>query len=113
MAKKIINILNIIIPQVKKIKTKMVQTKNLLLKKRTIKKSKNWIWDFSKENDTKVKKTDNILIIMFKRWRKSKWNDSNRKTSLRVKSYEEVFEIIQTHEILSESDCSEIDENKG
>ena len=39
--------------------------------------------------------------------------DSNRKTPLRVKSNEEVFEMIQTHEIFSESDCSEIEENKA
>ena len=39
--------------------------------------------------------------------------DSNRKTPLRVKSNEEVFKMIQTHEILSESDCSEIEENKA
>ena len=32
-------------------------------------------------------------------------NDSNRKILLRVKSNKEVFEMIQTHEILSESDC--------
>ena len=38
--------------------------------------------------------------------------DSNCKTSLRVKSNEEVFKIIQTKEILSESYCSEIEENK-
>ena len=35
------------------------------------------------------------------------------KTSLRIKSNEEVFKIIQTHEILSGSDCSEIEENKA
>ena len=39
--------------------------------------------------------------------------DSNRKTPLKVKSYKEVFEIIQTHEVLSESDCSKIEENKA
>ena len=38
--------------------------------------------------------------------------DSNCKTPLRVKSKEEVFEIVQAHEILSESDCSETEENK-
>ena len=38
--------------------------------------------------------------------------DSNCKAPLRVKSKEEVFEIIQAHEIHSESDCSEIEENK-
>ena len=38
--------------------------------------------------------------------------DSNRKIQLRVKSNKEVFEMIQTHEILSESDCSEIEESK-
>ena len=31
---------------------------------------------------------------------------------MRVQSNEKVFEMIQTHEILSESDCSEIEENK-
>ena len=38
--------------------------------------------------------------------------NSARKTPLKVKSSEEVFEIIQTHEILSEFDCSEIKVNK-
>ena len=33
----------------------------------------------------------------------------NHKTPLSVKSNEGVFEIIQTHEILSESDCSEVE----
>ena len=32
---------------------------------------------------------------------------------MRVKSNEEVIEMIQTHEILSESDCSESEENKS
>ena len=38
--------------------------------------------------------------------------DSNRKISSRVKSNEEVFEMIQTHETFFESDRSEIEENK-
>ena len=37
---------------------------------------------------------------------------SNCKAPLRVKSNEEVFEIIQAHEIHSESDWSIIEENK-
>ena len=32
---------------------------------------------------------------------------------MRVKSNEEVFEMIQIHEILSKLDCSEIEENKA
>ena len=31
---------------------------------------------------------------------------------MRVKSNEEVYKIIQTHEIFSESDCSEMEENE-
>ena len=54
-----------------------------------------------------------VWFFRFKRWRKSKWKDLNIKTSLRVKSNEEVFEIIQIYEILSESDCSEIEVNKA
>ena len=32
---------------------------------------------------------------------------------MRVKSNIEVFEMIQTHEILSKSNCSEVEENKA
>ena len=66
-----------------------------------------------KKNDSEVKSNKELFDFSGSR-DKERLNekDSNRKTPLRVKSNEEVFEIIQTHEILSESDCSEIKENK-
>ena len=61
----------------------------------------------------KLKKTENRLILGSRDEERVNKKDSNCKTPLRVKSNEEVFEMIQTHEILSESDCSEIEENKA
>ena len=98
------------IPQVKKIKLKMLQAKILW---KTIKMSKNWIWHFSKKNHTQVEKNkesfdfsgsryeervneiDSILKLHWelKVWR-TIWNDSN---------------LWNTYE----SDCSEIEVNKA
>ena len=98
-----------------------MQAKILKHKRRTTKKKKKLKMQKQKLNmnffekiDTKVERKQRIVWFSGSRDEKRvNEKDSNRKIPMRVKSNIEVFEMIQTHEILSKSNFSEVEENKA